>query len=233
MEKNTEQAIDNVVVIKGVIERTWKDFSKASTLFICVGIVNLVAYLLNGIIYIPVESTDSITLMYFMADIFWILALVVYIILFSYFYKKIKATDNIISIGMLKIWGIVLIGSRFYILILSAVAYSGAVDGLNWQYRELILALPTIIALFMTGILMQKKAIVVASSLYGLVFLDLFIGIEEVTFEMVSGHYVWVSVSELSIIITMTVGMICLGMFLKRGVNKNSITGEAKEGLAQ
>ena len=42
MEKSVENAINDIAVIKGIIERTQRDFSKISAFFVWIGVINLV-----------------------------------------------------------------------------------------------------------------------------------------------------------------------------------------------
>ena len=51
MDKKIEMAIDDIALIRRVIERTRQDFSRISAYFIGVGILNLAAWMSEEIAY--------------------------------------------------------------------------------------------------------------------------------------------------------------------------------------
>ena len=137
--------------------------------------------------------------------------------------------------GLLKVWGIILIGTRIFIFLYIFLLPSGNSDAINilWRYRELVEILPIIVILLVTGVLTQIKAISVVTGMYSILYFILFTGMQEVRYGMLGGRGTMISVSSVSIRIVMTAGMIILGLFLKKGVkngnkfNTGSISDEA------
>ena len=137
--------------------------------------------------------------------------------------------------GLLKVWGIILIGTRIFIFLYIFLLPSGNSDAINilWRCRELIEILPIIVILLVTGVLTQIKAISVVTGMYSILYFILFTGMQEVRYGMLGGRGTMISVSSVSIRIVMTAGMIILGLFLKKGVkngnkfNTGSISDEA------
>ena len=161
--------------------------------------------------------------------------LIAYIICFILFYRMIKLRNNTISMGLLKVWGIILIGTRIFIFLYIFLLPSGNSDAINilWRCRELVEILPIIVILLVTGVLTQIKTISVVAGMYSILYFILFTGMQEVRYGMLGGRGTMISVSSVSIRIVMTAGMIILGLFLKKGVkngnkfNTGSISDEA------
>lgn len=213
-----EKAIADVELIKKIIEKTQKDFSKVSNLFICIGLVNLFYFLFEQLsFYIrSIYGYDS-SIYNLVSKMNHYLPIIGYICIFIYFYKKIKMENNAISIGMIKIWGIVLIGTQlisdFYTVMLPEMDV--VTENILYRSKEIIIILPIIISLLMTGILTQKKVISIAAIIYTLIYFSLFASLKEVTFGF--SKKVLISTSSLSIKIVMILGMIVFGFYLKKG----------------
>ena len=224
MENNVEKAITDIAIIKDVIERTQKDFSKISAFFIWIGITNLLEFIIEQFSYYfrNVNGYNS-GMSVFLARLALILPLIAYIICFMLFYRLIKSSKNSISMGMLQSWGIILIGSQIFAFLYMFLLPAGNNAAINmmWRCKELIIILPVIVILFVTGVLTQMKAITIVTSLYGILYFVLFTSMGEVQYGTIGGSGTRVSASSISIRVVMTVGMIILGLFLKKGANKN------------
>ena len=81
MENNVEKAITDIAIIKDVIERTQKDFSKISAFFIWIGIINLLEFIIEQFSYYfrNVNGYNS-GMSVFLARLALILPLIAYII---------------------------------------------------------------------------------------------------------------------------------------------------------
>ena len=159
MDRKIETALDDISLIKTVIERTQKDFSRISMFFIWIGMVSAIVWISEQVTYF---IRNTVGYEYWLVNVlgqssFWI-RLIGYSVLFIIFYGKIKTTNNEISEGMVKIWGIVLIGSNILSFLYMILIPAGNNDKIItlWKCRELIEILPVIFALFMTGILAKK-----------------------------------------------------------------------------
>ena len=116
-----------------------------------------------------------------------------------------------------------MIGSQIFAFIYISLLPAGNNAAINmmWRCKELIIILPVIVILFVTGVLTQMKAITIVTSLYGILYFVLFTSMGEVQYGTIGGSGTRVSASSISIRVVMTVGMIILGLFLKKGANKN------------
>ncbi len=220
MDKKIALALDDISLIKAVIERTQKDFSKVSMLFIWIGVVNIIVWFLEQITYF-VRNTAGYG--YWLVNILgqssrWF-RLIGYVVFFIFFYRKIKTANNEIGEGMVKIWGIVLIGSNILSLLYISLIPTGNSDKVItlWKCRELIEILPVIFALFMTGILTKRTVVTISTAIYSIIYFVLFFSMKEIPYGTWGGTGTLISTSSVSIKCLMIFGMIALGMFLKIG----------------
>lgn len=225
MDRNVERAIGDIAVIKSVIERTQRDFSRISVFFIWIGGINLIKFVVEQISYYfrNVNGYGS-EMSAFLANTSRVLPLMAYVICFMFFYKIIKLRNNSISMGLLNVWGIILIGSElltFMYAYLIPVGNNVAVN-MMWRYKELILILPIIVILLVTGIITQRKVISILTCVYSVIYFILFTGMKEIKYGTWGGTGTMVSASSISIRFIMTLGMIALGLYLKRGVNNGN-----------
>lgn len=220
MDKKIEKAMDDIAMIKFVIEKTQRDFSGLAAYFIWIGIINLIAWLLEQGAYLfrnIMGYGNGMTMLFG-----WIgrcVCLLGYALLFTIYYRKAKNTRNEISMGMIKIWGIVLIGSKFLVFLYISLIPSGNSDKLMtlWRCRELIEVLPVIFALFMTGILTKRMVVTIATALYSIFFFILFVSMKEIAYGAWGGAGTLVSASSICIKCLMIFGMFALGIFLRMG----------------
>ena len=224
MDRKIETALDDILLIKAIIERTQKDFSKVSMFFIGIGIVNAIVWLLEQMTYFV---RNTVAYGYWLVNILgqgsrWF-RLIGYIVLFIIFY-------------MVKIWGIVLIGSNILSFLYMSLIPSGNSDKIItlWKCRELIEILPVIFVLFMTGILTKKNVVTIGTAIYSIFYFVMFLSMKEIPYGTWRGTGTLISTSSVSIKCLMIFGMIALGMFLKIGAknhgdkcNSGSISDEA------
>ncbi|MDE6883992.1 MAG: hypothetical protein K2P48_12830 [Lachnospiraceae bacterium] len=219
MDKKIEMAIDDLTLIKRVIQRTRQDFSRISAYFIGIGLLNLAMWLS--------EETAYMILNLFgyghpAARVFWwggrVLLLVGYLLLFVYYYQKVKKTGNEICEGMVKIWMIVLIGIRILGWLYIRLLPSGNDDKITvlWRCQELIEVLPVLFALFMTGILTKRTLITAITAFYSIFYFVLFVSMKEVSYGTWGGVGTRISASRVCIQYLMSLGMILLGIYLWR-----------------
>lgn len=224
MEKDIQKAIGDIAIIKGIIEETQKDFSKISAFFVWIGIINLMKFVAEQLAYYfrDVNGYNSGISVLFIR-IAQILPLIAYIICFIFFYNRIKESSNTISKGILQVWGSVLIGAQileFLYMFLIPTGNSEAIRIL-WRSKELIIILPIMVILLVTGVLTQRKVITITTGIYSVIYFVFFTGMKEIRYGIWGGYGTLVSISSISIRIVMTAGMIVLGLFLRRGVSKN------------
>lgn len=224
MDKNVALALDDISLIKTVIERTQQDFSEIAPFFIWVGIINGIAAIVEQLMYY-IRNTygyETSLVHIFGAGYYWI-KIIGYIILFIFFSRKLRIANNDISHGMLKIWGIFLIGSYVFIFLYMYLLPTGNNDRIMtlWRCKELLEILPIIFALFMTGILTQRKLITICTACYSVLYLVLFLSMKEMPFGTIGGKGALISVSSFSIRVVMIFGMVALGLFFRIGVKNH------------
>lgn len=218
MDKKMEMAMDDIALIKTVIEKTQQDFSRISFYFILVGILNLLVWFLEEISYLV---RNIMGYGYPAVAAFgWggrILRLAGYVFLSVYFCRKVRKSGNGISEGMVKIWGIVLISSRILMYLYISLIPAGNNDKIIILYRgrELIEVLPVIFALLMTGILTKRNLITVFTAVYSILYFILFMSMKEIPYGTWGGVGTRVSASSVCIRYLMNFGMIVLGAYLR------------------
>lgn len=222
MDKKLETAMDDIAMIKRVIEKTQQDFSRISAYFIWIGIVNAAVWFLEEISYFLGNKMGYGC--YAAAAFGWggrILRLSGYVALFFYFYNKVKRSGNEISEGMVKIWGTVLLASRIFMYLYLVLIPAGNNDKATviFRCREMIEVLPVIFALLMTGILVKENLITVAATIYSVFYFALFVSMKEVPYGTWGGVGTRVSASSVSIQYLMSIGMIALGVYLRAKKN--------------
>ena len=224
MDKNVALALDDISLIKTVIERTQQDFSKIAPFFIGVGMINGIAAIVEQLMYFCRNTIGyGSSLVRIFGVGYYLIKIIGYIILFLYFSRKLKITNNEISNGMLKIWGIFLIGSYVFIILYMNLIPMGNNDQIVtlWRCKELLEILPIIFALFMTGILTQRKLITICAACYSVLYLILFMSMKEMPFGTIGGKGTLISVSSFSIRVVMIFGMVALGLFFRIGVKNH------------
>lgn len=227
MDKKVEAAIDEIALIKRVIEKTQQDFCRISSYFIWIGVVNLTAWFLEETAYL---IRNKMGYGYPAAAVLgWgghILRMIGYVTLFLYFYRRVKKSGNEISEGMIKLWGIVLIASRIFMYLYIGLIPAGNDDKITvlFRCRELIEVLPVIAALLMTGILTKRNGITLLTAVYSILYFVLFVSMKEVPYGTWGGTGTRTSASSVCIQYLMSFGMIVLGMYL-RWQGKGTKTG--------
>ncbi len=220
MDKMIVNALDDISLIKAVILRTQKDFARIAMFFIWIGVVNGIAWIMEEFgHYIRNTIGYGNWIVQFIGQGYHWLRFVGYIVLFIICYKKIKTTNNEISEGMIKIWGLVLIGSYILSFMYMRLLPNGNSESLItlWKCRELIEILPVIFALFMTGIITKKAIITVCTSFYSILYFVLFTSMKEISYGNLGGQGTQMPLSSISVKCVMIFGMIFLGLYLKIG----------------
>lgn len=227
MDKTIENALDDISLIKTVILKTQKDFAKVASFFIWIGIINGIAWIIEQLAYY-IRNTVGYGNVYVQLlgqGYHWV-RLLGYIVVFAIFYRKLKSSQNDISEGMIKIWGIVLIGSYFLSFLYLRLLPNGNSDKINilWRSEELIEVLPVVVVLFMTGILTKKRIISVCTAIYSIVYFVLFLSMKEMPYGNLGGKGTLMPISSVSVRCLMIFGMIILGLYLKIGAKNNGDT---------
>jgi len=132
-----------------------------------------------------------------------------------------KKNNNEISLGLFKTWGVVLIGSKIWLDFYMRLVPDGINEELSmlWRCKELIIALPLFVVLFMTGILTKSRLLNIITGFISVLYLILFTSMKEITYGAIMGNIgTRISVSGLFVNIIMSIGMIGLSVYLRKGV---------------
>lgn len=214
MAQNVAEAIEEVTLIKRVIDRTQNDFSRIADFFIAIGIVNVVTYLLYAYMLQLLNGADHVP--YFAWCVFRGLKYVSvagYGILFYIYRRRLKNWNNHLSVSLINIWGVLLIGGEIFRLFFAS-SYFGEQDVYFFQ-RTLTFLFP-LIGCFIMGFVIQDKLIVWAASAVGILYMCLAaLGIA-VTVADFHGNAVKTGLDVLLTAAVVSVGMILLGVELKR-----------------
>lgn len=220
MSNTIQSAIEDISYIKEVMERTKYDFSKAAIFFLWIGFINIIAFILEQITYFIRNtsgySSDLYNLSAILTQIFLLIA---YIFCFFIYYRKIKKRNNDISTGIIKVWGIVLISSQIFSFVYIFILPNVVNDVFNTLFRckELIIILPVLVVLFMTAIFTNHKTITIITAVVSIIYLFMFTSLKEIPYGTIGGIGTRISMSSAMIKLIMTLGMILLSIYLKKG----------------
>lgn len=212
--QNVAEAIEEVNLIKKVIDRTQNDFSRIANFFISIGVINTVTYLMYVILFQIIKGMEHV------GYSFWMLfrglnyiSVLGYIVLFFIYRRKLKNRNNALSLSMINIWGTLLIGGEAFRIFFSAVNF-GKQD--VYFYQKTLTFLFPVIGCLVLGFVIQDKLIQWAAFLIVILYMLLSgMGIEIKVGSML-GNNVNVGIGSILTGIIVSAGMILLGIHLKR-----------------
>lgn len=218
MDKEVMKAMEDITIIKKVIEKTKEDVTKIAAFFIWIGIINFVDIMLGLLANaFMAPSGFDYTVMQVIYYVKFIIVLAGYAIIFLCYRRVMKRCNNDISLGLLNIWGIILLG-----LFIFTFLYRSFIPKLDMEfYRTLLKNIEVFqfvslsLGCFMVGIFTKRKSIIICSTVISIVFLVLFISMSHYDIKL-GGEYLEIAYSKILIDIILTVGMFLLGLSLKR-----------------
>ena len=212
--QNVTEAIEEVNLIKKVIDRTQNDFSRIANFFISIGMINTVTCLLYVTLFQIIKRTDHVgyaVWMLFRGLNF--ISVSGYVVLFFIYRHKLKNRNNALSLSMINIWGTLLIGGEVFRIFFSAVNF-GEKD--IYFYQKTLTFLFPLIGCLVLGFVIQDKLIQWAAFLIVILYMLLSgMGIE-VKVGSILGNNVNVGIDSILTGIIVSAGMILLGIHLKR-----------------
>ena len=212
--QNVAEAIEEVNLIKKVIDRTQNDFSRIASFFISIGVINTVTYLMYVILFQIIKGMEHV------GYSFWMLfrglnyiSVLGYIVLFFIYRRKLKNRNNALSLSMINIWGTLLIGGEAFRIFFSAVNF-GKQD--VYFYQKTLTFLFPVVGCLVLGFVIQDKLIQWAAFLLMILYMFLAgMGIE-IKVGSMFGNNVNVGIDSILTGIIVSAGMILLGIHLKR-----------------
>ncbi|MCM1234271.1 MAG: hypothetical protein NC489_29555, partial [Ruminococcus flavefaciens] len=208
------EAIEDVNLIKNVIDRTQNDFSRIANFFIAIGAINTVICILYFILLQIIKGMDSIGYGVFM----FIrglngAAVIGYAVLFFVYRYKLKRRNNALSLSLINIWGALLIGGELFRVCLAVVNFEAQE---SYFYQKTLQFLFPIVGCLVLGFVMQDKLIQRVA--FAIVVLYMFLtgtGLE-IKMDSFHGSSVNVGLDEVLTSVIVSAGMILLGFYLKR-----------------
>lgn len=212
--QNVAEAIEEVNLIKKVIDRTQNDFSRIASFFISIGVINTVTYLMYVILFQIIKGMEHV------GYSFWMLfrglnyiSVSGYIVLFFIYRHKLKNRNNALSLSMINIWGTLLIGGEAFRIFFSAVNF-GEQD--VYFYQKTLTFLFPVIGWLVLGFVIQDNLIQRAAFLIVILYMLLSgMGIDIKVGSML-GNTVNVGIDSILTGIIVSAGMILLGIHLRR-----------------
>ena len=212
--QNVAEAIEEVNLIKKVIDRTQNDFSRIASFFISIGVINTVTYLMYVILFQIIKGMEHV------GYSFWMLfrglnyiSVLGYIVLFFIYRRKLKNRNNALSLSMINIWGTLLIGGEAFRIFFSAVNF-GKQD--VYFYQKTLTFLFPVIGWLVLGFVIQDNLIQRAAFLIVILYMLLSgMGIDIKVGSML-GNTVNVGIDSILTGIIVSAGMILLGIHLRR-----------------
>lgn len=212
--QNVTEAIEEVNLIKKVIDRTQNDFSRIANFFISIGMINTVTCLLYVILFQIIKRMDHVEYAVWMLfrGLNYI-SVLGYVVLFIIYRHKLKNRNNALSLSMINIWGTLLIGGEVFRIFFSAVNF-GKQD--VYFYQKTLTFLFSLIGCLVLGFVIQDKLIQRAAFLIVVLYMLLSgMGIE-IKVGSILGNNVNVGIDSILTGIIVSAGMILLGIHLKR-----------------
>ena len=153
--QNVAEAIEEVNLIKKVIDRTQNDFSRIANFFISIGMINTVTCLLYVTLFQIIKRMDHVEYAVWMLfrGLNYI-SVLGYVVLFIIYRHKLIKRNNALSLSMINIWGTLLIGGEVFRIFFSAVNF-GKQDVYFYQ-KTLTFLFPLIGCLFLGFVILDK-----------------------------------------------------------------------------
>lgn len=214
MAQNVTEAIEEVSLIKRVIDKTQNDFSRIAGFFIAIGGVNLATYLMYAAMLQIIKGLEQVP--YAVWQIFWGLNYVSvtgYVILFLRYHHKMKPWNNHLSVSLINIWGILLIGGEMFRLFFSSTYFQ---ESNVHFYQKTLTFLFLVIGCFVLGFVIQDRLIVWASCAVVILYMFLAAVKKTVSVGDFHGNDIRLGPDVFLTAAVASIGMILLGMELKR-----------------
>lgn len=152
--------------------------------------------------------------------------------IFVNYRRKIKKTNNDISMGLLTMWGIILIGSAIFSLYRLFVPVPGVISYITTETSEHVeFSAPAYISLMqnievlkftslilgclMIGIFTKKKIVVISTAIISILYWILFTGMDS-HLTKIGNNYFNLFYSSILLKLILSIGMVLLGMELKK-----------------
>lgn len=215
MSQKIAEALEDVDLIKKVIDKTQNDFSKVSGFFIGIGAVRIFTCFLYALMFGIMKSMEEVSL------VIWSLfrgisfvSVTGYFIVYLIYHNKLKKFKNELGMSLINIWGLLLVGGELFRIFFNIASYEKA--GTNQFIQPLFQFIFVIIGCFVMGFVIQDKLIQRVSFVMAFLFL-IFTGTGlEVRVADFHGNDVKINAITVFTTFILSVGMILMGLYLKK-----------------
>lgn len=215
MSQKIAEALEDVNLIKKVIDKTQNDFSKVSNFFIGIGVVQMITCILYALMFGAMKSMGDISLAMwsFFRGISFV-SIIGYFVVYLIYHHKLKQFKNELSMSLINIWGMLLVGGELFRIFFNMVSYERV--GNNQFIQPLFKFVFVIIGCFVMGFVIQDKLIQRVSLAMAFLFL-IFAGTGlEVRVADFHGNDVKINAITVFTAVILSVGMILMGIYLKK-----------------
>lgn len=218
MDKKIKNALDDINLIKEVVNKTQQNFTTAPHFLISVGIVNITYIILEQLGYYFRNVYGYVSNIYHvLGSVLSVFQLVGYVILFLFLNVKKRHSDNMDK-KIFEMWGIIFIGSEvlFWIYKIFLPVGSSQTIGILYRFSELVLMLPVLIGSVATGIFLKDRFLCVVTSIFSCIYLILFVGMKEIPYGTIAGVGTRLPLSSILMRLFLTIGLLAIGIYLKK-----------------
>lgn len=216
---NKYNAEEDIRLIKNILNKTQQDISSVGSLFIWIGIINLLVELLKNIGYNYFKLLENIPrmlwdLLRFM-DVFGFLTIC--IVYFIYFAKVCKR-GNDISKSIIKLWGILLIGGKLFIKIFLNIfmATQGQLPDTSMLVLDKVLNFVFVSMGFLLFGIIIHNTLITGGTLTSVVLYCFFLKMNKlITVAVIHNNEVTMYMQDAFWLLLMSVGMIVCGIYIR------------------
>jgi hypothetical protein len=215
MDKDVLKAMEDVTLIKRIIQRTKEDVTKIAVFFIWIGIINFFNIVLNLLVNVFIVPTGANnTVLQVINYVKFIVIFAGYILIFLCYRRVMKSCTNDISLGLIKIWGIIFLG-----LFIFTFLYRNFIPKTSLEFYYTLLTniivfqfVSVILGCYMIGIFTKRKLIVICSTVISILFFALFFS--RSYYNTKFGYEI--AYSDILMDFILSIGLFLLGLYLKR-----------------
>lgn len=215
MSQKIAEVLEDVTLIKKVIDRTQNDFSKVSNFFIGIGIVQMITGILYGLMFGAMQRMEDIGLaMWSLFRGISFVSVIGYFIVYLIYHRKLKQAKNELSMSLINIWGMLLVGGELFRILFHMVSYERA--GNDQLVQPLFQFVFVVIGCFVMGFVIRDKLIQGISLAMVVCFLILAGTGLEVRVADFHGNDVKINAITVFTAVILSAGMIFMGIYLKK-----------------
>lgn len=186
MNENTKTAMENISVIKSVLDKTWCDITDISSFFISLGVIQFLHFFLPAVLSLLTKNTSTL-----LFQLVYIISITAQLIVFAIYIGKIRKKDNFIASAIVYFWLVCYlilpafihfisgISSAHFSELINTATESGFVTTklLSQTVNDIMITsrnyefLVTLSGIILIGILLRKKIVLIIAGCIGGAFI--------------------------------------------------------------